>query len=315
MEGDISPKTERGLRLLNESLVKYLAGLLDADGSLSFAFKRDPNRPDRCFVGLTLRLTSSSAVDKRGFVEKLPHETGFGSVSKYGDCFTVWDISKRADLEMLIPRLTKHMIIKAQHWNWLLETWRTLRADGKTVSWDEREKLTAESKISRQTRIGPLKPKNHPTWAWVAGYLDGDGWYNYRKHYSATTGYWQWTISVGVGSHVNDAIALQFLQKAFDGTVRDGKQNMKVWRRNLGYQNRSFALHFLSKLARHSRLKREKIDAIIHHHQQRLSVPGTERKYCSEDGCEAPAHGRGLCHLHYQRAYRSERCKRQSDAA
>jgi hypothetical protein len=53
---------------------------------------------------------------------------------------------------------------------------------------------------------------------------------------------------------------------------KDGSN--KYWRRGLGQPNRSFALRFLPNLAKHSRLKRHKIDAIIHHHQQRLSVPG-----------------------------------------
>lgn len=295
--------------MLNESLVKYLAGLLDADGALSFSFKRDPNRPDRCFVGLSLRLTASDAVDKNGFVEGLPGQTGMGSVSRYGanEQFAVWVVAKRADLEMLVPRLTKHMVIKALHWQWLLDKWRELRADANTVSDEERDELTAASKASRATRVGPLHPKNHPTWGWVAGYLDGDGWYNYRRHYAKTTGYWQWSISVGAGAHVNDASVLAFLERSFGGVIRDRGTTMRIWQRNLGYNSRSFVERFLPKVAKHSRLKRHKIDAIIHHHRQRLSVPGTERHYCTVDGCEDRARGYGLCSKHYQRQRKLEK--------
>ena len=296
---------------MNESLVKYLAGLLDADGSLSFSFKHDQNRVGRYFLGLRLGLTASDAVDHDRFVESLPQITGLGSMSRCGDKqqFAVWSISKRADLEMLLPRVIKHMVIKAKHWQWLFEIWRSVRAENKTCSVTERVALTEASKESRRLRTGPLKPKNHPTWAWLAGYLDGDGWYVYRSGgYKNANGktYRQWSMGVGAVAHVNDAEVLGFLQNAFGGNVRDHGQspNVKCWHRSLGYQNRSFALRFLPNVAKHSRLKRKKIDAIIHHHRQRLSVPGTEKRYCEIEGCKNPRHGSGLCSLHYQRQRR-----------
>ena len=297
---------------MNESLVKYLAGLLDADGSLSFSFKHDQNRVGRFFVGLSLRLTASDQIDHAGFVESLPKLTGMGTTSRYGDKhqFVVWQINKRADLEMLLPRLVKHMVIKAKHWQWIFEVWREARTEGKTCSVQERVALSAASKESRRLRTGPLKPKNHPTWAWLAGYLDGDGWYTYRSgRYKNFRGkeYQQWSISVGAVAHVNDIGVLEFIQKAFGGNIRDHTQskNVKCWHRSLGYQNRSFALRFLPNLAKHSQLKRHKIDAIIHHHRQRLSVPGPERRFCEIDGCKSPRHGNGMCSMHYQQERRS----------
>ena len=296
---------------MNESLVKYLAGLLDADGSLSFAFKADENRPGRCYIGLHLGLASSEAVDKTGFIDNLPQLTGMGSVSRYGDLrqFKTWAITKRSDLEMLLPRLIKHMVIKARHWQWLLDTWRIARAEGKTCSLAERVALTEASRHSRKFRTGPIRPKNHPTWAWLAGYLDGDGWYSYRR----SSG--QWHILVGACAHVNDAESLRFIQRAFGGQIKPQGQsdNVMVWNRSLGYQNRSFALRFLPNVAKHSRLKRHKIDAIIHHHRQRLSVPGCERRYCEIDDCDKPRHGNGMCSLHYQREWKSR--KRQSETS
>ena len=265
---------------MNESLVKYLAGLLDADGSLSFSFKPDTNNPGRCYVGLTLKLSASDAVDKKGFVTTLPALTGMGGVTRGGakSQFVNWIITRRADLEMLLPRLVKHMVIKAQHWQWLLDKWRDMRTLSKTVSDLERETLSTESKESRAARVGPIKPKNHPTWAWLAGYLDGDGWYSYRKHFAKTTGYWQWSMSVGVGAHINDASVLEFLMRSFGGSIQKQSETVRVWRHSLGYQNRSFAERFLPNLAKHARLKRDKIDAILHHHRQRLSVPGVSPK-------------------------------------
>src|SRR3990167_5058082 len=99
---------------MNESLVKYLAGLLDADGSLSFAFKKYEKAEDTFFLGITLSLASSDAVDGSGFINQLPQLTGMGAVNRYGNNkqFKAWVVNKRSDLEMLLPRLIKHMIIK-----------------------------------------------------------------------------------------------------------------------------------------------------------------------------------------------------------
>lgn len=260
---------------MKEELIKYLAGLLDADGSLSFTFKGDPNRSGHNFIGLSLQLASSDAVDHHGFIDTLPEVVGMGTVNRYGakSQFKTWRVSKRADVEMLLPRLIKHMVIKARHWQWLLDQWRDRRRT--TCSDEERDVLKAESKKSR-LNAGPLKPKNHPTWAWVAGYLDGDGTYSYRKN--LCNGYWQWTINVSAVAHRNDIVSLEFLQNAFGGRIVPQGQSPDViiWKRSLGYQNRSFAEQFLPNLAKHSRMKRHKIDAILNHHRQRLSVPGTK---------------------------------------
>lgn len=291
--------------MLNESLVKYLAGLLDADGSLSFGFKEDSNRPGRFFVTLRLNLSSSDAVDKAGFVDSLPGVTDMGAVYRYGadKQFTQWYVSKRAHLEMLLPRLLKHMVLKACHWEWLLNEWRGFR--GTSISAEERKRLGEDSKQSRKERLGPLKPKNHPTWAWVAGYLDGDGCYTYRRHLIKDTGYWQWTMNVSAVAYVGDALVLEFLHRTFGGKLSPKRETMVEWKRSLGYHNRSFALRFLPRVARHSRLKRHKIDAIIHHHQQRLSVSGPKRRYCEVEGCDRRRHGNGLCVKHYTQERRN----------
>lgn len=268
---------------INESMIKYLAGLLDADGSLSFDFKQGRNKDDRYYVGLSMDLSSSIAVDKGNWVDELPELTGMGHVYYSGKKkqFKTWKVFKRADLEMLLPRLIKHMYVKAKHWQWLLEMWRDQRANSLTVSPEERQLLSDASKESRRSKCGPLKPKNHPTWAWLAGFLDGDGYYTYRK---PKKGSYLWSMRVGACAHVNDVEVLEFIHRSFGGVIRDNGNsgftgesgNVKVWYRNLCKSDRSFALDFLPHVARFSKLKRHKIDNMIHAHRQRLSVPGAE---------------------------------------
>ena len=253
---------------MNESLAKYLAGLLDADGSLSFESHRGYD--DKVRIGLKLHLVGADSTDHHGFIKSLPELTGFGNVSigKYNQ----WNVGHRADLEMVLPRIIKHMVIKAQHWQWLLDLWRDYRSQDKgqkNLTVDEWLALSQACKESRKFRVGPIKPKKHPTWAWVAGYLDGDGCYSFRTSRNNN-------MRVSATAHVTDVVALEFLQGAFGGTIRGHSrtENVRVWWRGLGPQNASFAIRFLPKLVKHSRLKKHKIEQMIHYHRQRLSVSG-----------------------------------------
>lgn len=264
--------------MLSESLVKYLAGLLDADGSMSFAFRRqrDQHEADLFYTSLKLNLASSAAVDQHGFVLSLPDLTGMGTVSKFGatNQFHTWTVTKRAHFEMLVPRLLKHMVIKAKHWQWQFDVLREAR--GKLVTPERCEELRQASKHSRITRVGPLKPKNHPSWAWLAGYLDGDGSYK-LKRYTGSDNYSRWHVSVTAVAHANDAAVLHFLKSTLGGIVRGHGQspNVYVWYRNLGADQRDYALRALPYLAKHSRLKRHKIEQMIHHHRQQRLNPLT----------------------------------------
>jgi hypothetical protein len=203
---------------------------------------------------------------------------------------------------MLLPRLIKHMVIKARHWQWLLETWRQYRGQeyGENgVSTEERDELSRRVRESRRN-VGPLKPKNHPTWAWLAGYLDGDGYYALRTG-KGNRNY----VAVGVCAHKDDASVLEFLQKAFGGNVSDFKKpTLRYWSRNLALSQASFALNFLPNLVKHSRLKKHKIEAMIHWHRQRLNLSSI---VCSIDGCEGRKYANQLCKQHYETAYRAKR--------
>jgi hypothetical protein len=254
---------------MNESLVRYLAGLLDADGSLSFECHRGYDENIR--VSLKLHLASSDAVDHHGLVASLPTLTGMGHFNRYHDKYNQWFVGHRNELEMLLPRLIKHQVIKARHWQWLLDYWREYRSQAKGQKFltaNEWALLQEQSKVSRRN-VGPIKPKNHPSCPWLAGFLDGDGCFSFGASKDRH-------IRLSVTEHAMDLPALEFLQKAFGGTIKSNSRgdHLKVWWRGLGPRDASFALNFLPKLVKHSRIKKHKIEQMIHFHthRQRLSV-------------------------------------------
>jgi len=296
---------------MNETFVKHLAGLLDADGCLSFNFRISKSQPGRYHVGLRLVLSAADSIDKHGFVESFPDLTGMGTVCRIppNKSIVAWTVAKRPHLEMLLPRLIKHMVIKAKHWQWLLDTWRQYRGQeyGKNgVSTEEKEELSAQAKLSRQN-VGPLKPKNHPSWAWLAGYLDGDGCFSFRPKGRSHR-------AVSACAHISDASVLDFIQKAFGGSVSayPNKPHLVHWKRNLGHSQTSFALRFLPKLVKHSKFKKHKIEQMIRWHRQRLSDSST---VCSRNHCYKKIYAKGLCQSHYNNNFWHSKTKPSKNSA
>jgi hypothetical protein len=258
--------------VLQETLVKYLAGLLDADGSLSFRFNQSQSGYT---VNLILTLTAAESIDKDGkFCKSLPDITSFGTVRhrQREDWAPIneWQVQSARDIGMLVPRLLKHMVVKAQHWQNLYVLWQNNR--GKTLTETEVEQLKQFSRESRK-QAGPLKHKKHPTWAWTCGFLEGDGCFTFKVHPS---GYGK-KLSISATAHKDDCVSIELLHKAFGGAIYPSStKTCMVWKRNLGVSDASFAFKFLSKLVQHAHLKKHKMEqmlAYLHSHTglQRLT--------------------------------------------
>lgn len=255
-----------------ETDIKYLSGLMDADGSLCFHFSP---YGDRWNVSLKLVLQQSLSIDHEGkFINWLDDFGGFKQFIKIQDDThpnwsdaNRWTVTSNAELNMLIPRLTKHMVIKAKHWQAMLDRYNSIY--GKSVNSIEKSELAEFAKTSRKN-VGPLRAKKHPTWAWVAGYIDGDGCYYMRqrkKNWGVAT-----ELLVRVIAHNDDAESLQLLHKAFGGNLKaNNHEDTHYWTRNLGNADKDFAVKFLRKMVNHSRLKKHKIEQLLHHHLQRLN--------------------------------------------
>lgn len=253
------------MKSFNESEIKYLAGLLDADGSLSFKFAK---YKESCKLHLSLSLDASLAIDKHGYLRSLAERAGGLYIAKRDlseHLQQKWIVGKASELNQLLPRIIKHMVIKGKHWNWLYNTY--LENIKQNISLEKEKALKEQSALSRASS-GPLKPKKHPTWAWVSGYLDGDGHYSkrYDKNPQKTT-----LMRITLTSHEDDYFGVNLLQKAFGGTINHSKHHSwLIWHRNLGVTDHSFALAFLRKMHAHSRLKKHKIEEMLQFHNIHL---------------------------------------------
>lgn len=250
------------MKSFNESEIKYLAGLLDADGCLSLCFVDNK-------LYLEMSLSASESIDKHGYIDSLADRAGSLSIREYPNTnwstSHQWRVHSRSELNMLLPRLVKHMVIKGRHWKHLFDLYTEHRA--KPLSDEEIGNLKDLSSSSR-LEAGPIKHKNHPTWAWIAGFLDGDGCYTFKKH-SNPEAKNAMSLKIAAVSHLNDRCAIDLLFKAFGGSIRY-EQSWIRWSRNLGPKDGSFAISFLRKVHRHSRLKKWKIEQMLAYHNNRL---------------------------------------------
>lgn len=247
------------MKYMTESEVKYLAGLLDADGSLSF--KMCKSSSGKVFLYLVLGLSGAKKVDRNDYILSL-RDYG-GTVLEYtndaGNLANKWHVQDRTTLNKLLPRIIKHMVIKGKHWDRMYAAF--CDSKGKDIS--GKLDFYKEFAIESRKDTGPVKPKKHPTWAWVAGYLDGDGCYTFSRKGNKNT------LHVGAITHKDDIQGLHLLQKAFGGSIYDPqKDNTVLWRRGLGKSQRAFAKHFLIKVLRHSKLKGYKIERMLEFHSE-----------------------------------------------
>lgn len=243
------------MEIFKESEIKYLAGLLDADGCLSFKFC--PSSSGRVFLYLTLNITASKKIDRHGYLYSLGERVGSCceityDKPTYSDAVK-WHVQGRSDLNKLLPRLTKHMVVKGKRWKWMFDLF--VKMKGKDVKW---LKDGIQKELSN-IPYGPVKPKNHPSWPWVAGYLDGDGCYHLSKR----------AVHIGCITHKDQLDGVELLYKAFGGSVYPPREdNSVLWRRGAGKSNKDFAIPFLKKVHGHSRLKKWKIEQMLNFHAQ-----------------------------------------------
>jgi len=243
---------------MKETDIKYLAGLLDADGSFFFNFSNN-------YVYLTVALDLSNSIDKNfKYTDWLCKELGVKPcITKREDKWATQakiTISKRGSLETLVPRILKYLIIKGKHLETLFNKWKSIR--GVKLNNEVISELKEFVKTSRQN-VGPIRTKSWLPKAYVAGYIDGDGCYTFRKKCGK--------YNVSTVSHENDRITQDLLLKQYGGVIRKDHEGYIRWSHTLGITQKSFAIPFLKDMVRHSRLKKYKIEMFLHHHSQRLN--------------------------------------------
>lgn len=236
----------------SEQLNKYVAGLFDADGCISLEIRTGD-------LGVYLRatITAASSVDQDfEMLRALKDFYGMGNL-KYsfiesGTSKCDWYMSTK-DSKKFFNLIGKHLRIKGTHFKNMIEMQEKFN---RSLSEEEAHHIKSFREESRRTSKWLKHPK-HLSWAWVAGYADGGGNYNFRKS--------QNTLSLRIVS--GDYHILDKLKEDFGGSILENSTggNYKFWRRGLGKGHISFSLPFLKKMRQYSCILRkyEKIQEMI----------------------------------------------------
>lgn len=210
---------------------KYIAGFLDADGSIGVSFAANTRRPQ-------LGIDFAQNTDQDEVLHRIHEEIGVGSVcvrtSNFGTQYSTLSI-KGKDARMLLSRVGQYLVVK-RHFAEI-----AVDVSNRSVEKEEIPKIREYLKIHRYLPSLPL-PK-HPTRGWVAGYLDGDGCISVSR----LTELGQANMVLHVAGDARKVEGIELLQKAFGGRIYDMRNGKcRQW---ILHMDSSKALSVLSDIA------------------------------------------------------------------
>lgn len=236
------------LKKHSEQLNKYVAGMLDTDGSICFEFTNG-----KAYVRIGLSQAATVDGDFQ-MLRSLHRHYKLGTLSydytKKGVSMCHWRLGTK-QAKMLYGLVGKHMRIKQSHFKNILEHDRL----------GTPEELKEFSRLSR-ANTGWLKRPKHLSYAYVAGILDGDGCYRIRRRKGKI-------VTICVKAVINEEFILYKLQEDFRGSINNHSEGMKCWRRGLGKGHKGFSIPFLMKMRKYSCIegKYQKIDEMLEYLQ------------------------------------------------
>lgn len=245
LNGEISNKRKH-----SEVINKILAGYIDSDGYIELARKDG-------LLAITVSLGQAAVNDPDFTVLRRFHEHyGLGSLtyrfskSNKESSRCDWRLGVK-DTLILFNLIGKHLIIKGKPYKNLISLFNSFK--GTKISsneWDELRNIMIE--IKKDT--GPIKRKKHPSWAWLAGYIAGDGHLCCRlgrkrkKFDKKVNKYYNMTYNeLYVVITGDDRNVFEFLQEHFKGSVYN-KGTYYQWKRSLGKGHLSFSKDFLRRI-------------------------------------------------------------------
>lgn len=148
---------------------KYLAGFLDADGSIGVRFTVTSSKPQ-------FEVSFHQNTDQDEVIHRIHEELGCGSLlyrtSNFGTKYSSL-ILRKSDGRKLLSRIGQYLVVKRHFAHIVLDLL------DRSFAKEEIPAIIAYLKVHRFEPSLPLPV--HPSRGWAAGYLDGDGSFSVTK--------------------------------------------------------------------------------------------------------------------------------------
>lgn len=267
----------------SEQLNKYLAGLIDSDGSFHLYFSKDRVGEYRTYCFLNVHQSDRNDPQHEMMIA-LRSFYDIGVLSFFtreeNSPMCVWKLASK-ETKKLTNLIKKHLRIKGTHLDNLL--WLQDELKGVPLREEHIEELKEFSKCSRRNSRWSKHPK-HPSWAWLAGYLAGDGHFRCRlnrqvfdKRNNRLSYHNQ--LYIQVASHMSDKFLLDFLALHLGGSVSTSRGYPK-WTKGLGKSSENSALPLLKQLRKYMCMRKKYviIERMIEFHELNRSQRLNELK-------------------------------------
>lgn len=229
----------------NEGLNKYTAGLFDGDGTI---YLRESQKNLRLTAEIVFNLSEPKAEET---MLMLFDHYSFGRIDrKQSKNVTLgyWVIEGKSVINF-INIIKKHLVIKGTH----AERCISLFLSKRVVKLPVLKRWLHWSRNNTRS----LKPKKHINWAWLAGYIDSDGYIGYK--HNIYTG-----IRFGCNA-VKDGAAIELIANSFGRTYRictDGCYRLDI---HMSKDSKATAHRIIPKLLPHLRLKKWNAEQLLHY--------------------------------------------------
>ena len=247
----------------NESVNRYLAGYLDGNGTITVLF---PKRSHCAGIkpNITVKLCCCDEWKKaEAMVLEMTDHYDCGSVHRRtlpsGKQMIFWETTGTVAVSLLC-RIKKHLVIKGQHADRMIELFDRFKGYGNYVQPEEAESLKDYVRWSRDN-TGPIRNKQYASFPWLAGYTDSDGYLtvNPKAH-------------LRFGCHPRDAAALFLIANTFGRHVKEGRENEITLDHIFPKKDPTTAKRILVPMLPHLRLKKWDAEQILaSYHPQRLN--------------------------------------------
>lgn len=236
----------------NETFNKYLAGLVDGDGCITTNFYKTRNKTYKARFHFSI-VFDKSIHNVRKHIEEILDYFGVGQIYERKEKnIIIYQVSDAEKAISCVNRIKKHLVIKGQHAERMIDLFKLSQGYGNTYSEEEVKSVRKYVKDSRRNTTS-IKPKKHLTLPWFAGYIDSDGYLSFKNR----------DMVLDFSCAKQDLPALQLISKAYGREITEGRDNEIRLRHYFSKKDATAAKRILVPILPHLRLKRWDAEQIL----------------------------------------------------